>query len=162
MRRIAAVTLLSLVVLAGCGSTQPGRPVTAPRTSPAAPSKPSPAPTSTAPTSTAPSSPAPLPVAAPTSNPKDCYHGTCTLLLTKPVTVPLDFATFHYSSLTVTAVAADHIDYQVPIPGNGAASGSAAGLDATVLSYRTSPSLHVGFSVQHGDPALVLQQGPPN
>jgi hypothetical protein len=37
---------------------------------------------------------------------KDCFDGDCTLLLTGPTTIPLDFGKPHDTSMNVTATAA--------------------------------------------------------
>ncbi|MEU4742457.1 hypothetical protein AB0G02_18610 [Actinosynnema sp. NPDC023658] len=112
--------------------------------------------TSTTPTATtSPATPAP-----PSSNVDDCFDGDCTLLLTGPVEVPLDAATFYYSSMHVTEISPDTLSYYVPYPdGGGTQSTIGAGLGSGEFGFQGQPSIRVGLVVVDGTPALVLQPG---
>jgi hypothetical protein len=160
-RNITALAALSLV-LAGCGGT----PVAQPSTTPVATTE-APAASSAPPATTASSTPAtvssstnPNPPAPPSNKVRDCYDGDCTLLLSRPTTIPLDAGKFHYSSMRVTAISADSLSYSVAYPqGGGAQSSVGPGLGGGSFGFRGSPSIEVGLTSVGGKPALVLQPG---
>jgi hypothetical protein len=54
--------------------------------------------------------PGPPPPPTPASSDvADCFEGNCTLLLTKPATVPLDAKKLYYPSMRVTAISAESL-----------------------------------------------------
>jgi hypothetical protein len=92
---------------------------------------------------------------------KDCFDGECTLLLTGPTTIPLDFGKLHYTSMNITAISADSLSYTVPYPeGGGAGQTIGVGLNGGSFGFRGDPSVEVGLMLVGGKPALVLQLGP--
>ncbi|MFI9388838.1 hypothetical protein [Kutzneria sp. NPDC052558] len=157
MPRHAAVLAALALALAGCGTTTPAAqpPSTAPTTTSTT--------TSSTPTTTsAPRIRSHRPVAPPTSRVTDCFDGDCTLLLTAPTTIPLDNKTFHYPSMTVTAISADSLTYSLTIPeGGGASTTIGPGLAGGSFGFRDSPSIEVGLTVVDGTPALILQPADP-
>ena len=153
MHRYALVLAALGLALTACG----GRQTEAQAPPPPAPSSPPP---STSATPTTSSSPSARPTAPPSSNVRDCFDADCTLLLTKPATIPLDAGKFHYSSMRVTAISADSLSYSVSYPNGGSASSTVGvGLAGSSFGFRGSPAVEVGLTLVDGKPALVLQPG---
>ncbi|WP_157358855.1 hypothetical protein [Amycolatopsis sp. ATCC 39116] len=162
-KHVFALTALSLV-FAGCGTAAPVAQQPPPSTTPAPPTT---APATTVPSTTSTSAEPttttanPNPPAPPSSKVRDCFDGDCTLLLSKPTTIPLDAARFHYASMRVTAISADGLTFSVTYPqGGGAQSSIGPGLGGASFGFRGSPSIEVGLTLVDGKPALVLQPGP--
>lgn len=167
-RKVTALAALSLA-LTGCGSAPVASPPTppvsttnAPAASPASSAPPlTPPPTTATPTPAATSRSAnPNPPAPPSNKVRDCFDGDCTLLLSRPTTIPLDAKKFYYSSLRVTAISADSLSFSVADAHGGDSEVSIGpGLGGLSFGFGDSPSLEVGLTTVDGKPALVLQPG---
>ncbi|MFK0114566.1 hypothetical protein [Streptomyces sp. NPDC090994] len=118
VRRPAALTLLAVLALAGCGGG-PDRaadetPTSRPPFSSAPPPSPSPS-----------SSPSPTTTTADGRNTDACADADCEVTVSEPVTIPFRGPEGH-AELSVTEVGPDRVHYEVTA-GDGRSSGSADG-----------------------------------
>ncbi|WP_433870107.1 hypothetical protein [Saccharopolyspora sp. CA-218241] len=108
--RSAVLTCAAAVTwaLTGCAQPEAGapRPVESPPTAPAAPEAPAPPP------------PRPEP---PSTDVAECFDADCTLVVTGPLTIPLDAARFYYPEMTLVSVTPDALTYYVTYPDGGVA-----------------------------------------
>lgn len=112
----ASIALLGAFFLAACGapetpagqSTSPTDTTTSPLESPSA---------AAPPTSAVPSSPAavPLPRAADRTDVQACFDGSCEILVSEPVDIPLD-GSLGIGALSVTAIDSSGVDFQSVSP----------------------------------------------
>lgn len=120
--RAEAVLLAPALLLSGCGSqdirtadpTTPGRSSGAP--SRTASASPTPTPTVTpTPTRTPTPTPKPRPKPKDGTNLDACYDGSCEVLVTKPVTIPLD-RDLGVPELPVNNIGPDGVDFPIVLP----------------------------------------------
>ncbi|WP_411093025.1 hypothetical protein [Streptomyces sp. 049-1] len=105
-----ALTSLTVLTLTACNSSEK-------------PAAPPPPPTHS---HTAPKSPSPSPSAADGDDVVACTDGNCEITVTKPVTIRLEGPDGSPTTLSVTVVGPDKIEYEVK-SGNGRSKGGASG-----------------------------------
>jgi len=97
-----------------------------------------------------------------TANPADCVDGQCRLLVTGPLSIPLDASRYHYSVLVVVAVAADSLSIQVPFEGGGGTDTTIGVGGSTAFGFQDGPSIWVSLqTVVNGSAVLNLTPGDP-
>ena len=160
-RSTAAGLLVACTVsLADCAGTGPaatppvagtpaaGTPGAPPITSTTAP--PTPAPTSTRP---------PARTEPPTTDVADCRDGSCTLVVRKPVRIPLDASRFHYSSLRLLDVSSDGLELQ-PTDSDGGPTISISGGGESTIGFTGFRGITLRLDTAGGRRLLVLAPGP--
>lgn len=145
---LAALLATTAVALAGCGGDRAAIEEPAgPSASPSEEVSPTPSPT-----------PSPQ---APTKRVKDCYDGDCTLLVSKPVSIPLDADTFHYEVLEIVEVTDDALTYFVPYGGGGGASSQLGVGGGGGFGFRDEMGISLRVvSIEDGTATLVISPDP--
>ena len=148
MRIIAAGTaaLGLTLILAGCGGSGTDQHAASPSRS-AAPPSPSP-------------SPSPSPTQPATRDVRDCYDADCTLLVTKPLRIPLNAKLFHYPAVIVESLAGGTLTYRVDYPQGGMSEAHLSPGNSSSFGYRSATPITVKLlSLKHGTAILSLTPG---
>lgn len=162
MRRLMALaTLLLLLPVVGCGTPKDSPPAARPDSSDTPPPSPTRSPASTpTKTSTTTASAGARTATPPTSNPKDCFDGDCTLELSKPVAIRLDTKVFYYPEMTVVAVGSDRLTYRVDYPHGGGAQQTLSPGGSSAFGFRSHTRVEVKLvSITKGTALLSLAPG---
>lgn len=165
MRHLSFFVPALALALIGCGGPD-GDPAAAPS------SGSSPAASSAAPSGTPTQPPSASPTVVPTTAPatksaklstqvRDCRDGDCRLLVSKPVTIPLDTKRFYYPSITVTEVTRESLTYQVRYPHGGGAVQRLSPGNKGGFGFRSYTHLEVALErTSQGRLVLVISPAP--
>ncbi|HEY1177034.1 MAG TPA: hypothetical protein VGF17_12830 [Phytomonospora sp.] len=144
-----APLLAALTAVAGCGTDAAVR-------DPIAATAPSGGPPAASPTP----SPTPSPQ-APTTRVADCFDGDCVLLVSRPVSIPLDAEKFHYEVLEIVDVTDDALTYFVPYGGGGGASSQLGVGGGGGFGFRGETGISLRLtSIEDGTATLVISPDP--
>lgn len=93
---------------------------------------------------------------------RDCYEADCTLLVSGPVTIPLDVGRFHYTSVAVSSVTADTVLTSQASPDGGGGGLILHPGGSGSFGYRSLPEVIVSvISIRNGVATVQLRTGPP-